>query len=319
MKLDADNEKRPPSAPTRLLVVGLGESLFDCFPDGERLGGAPLNGAVHAHALLSRLVGGAMVATRVGRDRRGDEVRSMLASRGIDTACVQSDPDRPTGTVRVTLDGDGHASYVFTSDVAWDALAMEGAWRSLAESCNAVCFGTLAQRSEPSRRAIGQFLSACSGALRVFDVNLRQDFYSETVLRDSLVACTACKMNEEELGVVCELLGIAGDAADDDERAENVRSAFELAWLAVTRGERGVALYRPDGKHEGTPVPLNPLPGADTVGAGDACCAGLIVGSLLGWPAARVVALANRLGSEVASRPGATPELPEEVLALVDG
>lgn len=314
------NDAHSQSSVAKPTLVGLGEVLFDCFPDREVLGGAPINLTVHAHALLSQLGGRAVPATRVGSDQRGRQILDTLAGRGIDTDCIQTDDTRPTGTVQVTLSDKGNASYVFTPNSAWDAFEFTGRWQQLAATASAVCFGTLGQRSETSKQSIQQFLQAANSAIRVFDVNFRQQFYSAELVQQSLDLATAMKLSDEELPKVCQLLGInsqqSGEQSTDDQAFELARR-YNLQWVALTRGPLGTTLYTGGEKHEGQPVPATGGPDADTVGAGDACCAGLVVGALLGWQPQRTLRLANTLGAYVASHKGATPVLPSEILQLV--
>lgn len=311
---DRSNRKQGP------LVIGLGESLFDCFGDRRVLGGAPLNVAVHANALLSARGGSAMPVTRVGDDRLGTEVIESLVERGIGTEGVQKDPDRPTGRVQVEVDDRGVATYDFERDSAWDAIEYDAAAADLSVKCDAVAYGTLGQRSATSRDSIQRFLADAKGAVRLFDVNLRQDYYSADLLAESLRLATAVKVNEEELQVLRKTLDSQAGAEESlSEAAAILREAFDLSWVAVTRGPDGVAMATSEGWIEGgKPEPLDKLePNADTVGAGDACCAGLLAGTLLGWPAEKTLALANATGSYVASRAGATPALPESIIDLV--
>ncbi|QDV74701.1 carbohydrate kinase family protein [Botrimarina mediterranea] len=301
------------------LVVGLGEALFDCFPDNRVLGGAPLNVAIHANAVLRPQGGLATPATRVGVDALGDEVLATLQERGVAVDWVQRDPVRPTGRVDVQLDEDGDASYKFQPDSAWDALELTHQFEELAQRCDAVTFGTLAQRSEPSRQAIQGFLGKAKGALRLFDVNLRQDFYSAELLSESLHLATAVKVNQDELRILAgQYSGKSREESSLAANAEAIRSEYGLEWVAVTRGANGVAMATPEGWFEGeTPsVTAAAEPNADTVGAGDACCAGLLTGALLEWPTEQTLRLANTLGAFVASRPGATPRLPEEIISM---
>lgn len=298
----------------RHLVVGLGEALFDCFPHSVVLGGAPVNVAVHAAAMLADHGGRAATATRVGRDDLGSRFVSELSERGLETAYVQSDSTRSTGRVHVSLNGSGDARYDFEADAAWDALEMTADWRRLAEDCTAVAFGTLGQRSADSAATIAAFLSYASRALRLFDVNLRGDFYSAETIRRSMGLATAVKLNDAELDEVYRLLSPSGGASTADDRARAILSEFRLDWLALTRGAAGVVLYTPEKRLvQAPPLRWDPDPDADTVGAGDACCAGLLVGSVLGLPPEQALWLGAAAGSFVASRHGATPELPAEV------
>lgn len=299
----------------RLTIVGLGEALFDVFPDHRALGGAPLNVAVHAHQLASINGGRGVVASRVGRDEPGREILADVAARGMATDTIQVDDAHPTGRVVVTSNGPD-AAYEIVEDVAWDYLEFGDDWRRLAKICDAVCFGTLAQRGERSRETIGRFLDAATGAVRLFDVNLRQDDLSVDLIQRSCTLATVVKLNAAELPRVCAMLGLV-DPATQDGQAEALRARFALDAVVLTRGAKGTALYTPEGKTEGEPVHVPPAPGADSVGAGDACSAGVLVGRLLGWPAGRIVALADALGAFVASQPGATPRLPARLLDLV--
>lgn len=298
------------------LVVGLGEALFDCFPDRTVLGGAPVNLAVHAHALLSMSGGAGAPATRVGDDQLGERFVEELRLRGVPTDAVQRDANQPTGTVQVTVDLQGHADYEFASDVAWDGLVFSEVWRRLAGRCDAVAFGTLAQRSYPSRETIYMFLEAASDAVRLFDVNFRQEFFSPAIVKRSLELATAVKLNSEELVEIARLIDLPA-ANDDDARALSLCDAYHLDWLALTRGPDGTALYTQGERYTAaTPAAdyYDPAPGADTVGAGDSCCAALLVGALRGWPIEKRIDLANRVGAYVASQPGATPELPQPLI-----
>lgn len=296
--------------PPQSLVVGLGESLFDCFGDREVLGGAPLNVAVHAAALLRPFGGGAAVATRIGCDDLGNRLLRELDERGVDTRFVQRDERLPTGSVEVSINSEGDADYHFLTPSAWDALEPSEAFDDLATRCAAVVFGTLGQRADASRSAIEAFLLNAPQAVRLFDLNLRQEYYSAELIHRSLDLASAAKLNEEEAETLSNLLDFDTNSSLDDIAASLI-DRHQLDWLAITRGRRGTLLRTPDARHEGEPIRFDPHPEVDNVGAGDACSAGLLFGALQGWPPDRTVALANRLGAYVASQPGATPELPE--------
>ncbi|QDT68790.1 2-dehydro-3-deoxygluconokinase [Planctomycetes bacterium MalM25] len=301
----------------RPLVVGLGEALFDCFPDRVVLGGAPMNVTVHADAILGPLGGAGVPVTRVGGDELGERFVSEARQRGLSTQYVQTDESRPTGRVVVTLDDGGHASYRFDTESAWDALEYDASLATLAGRCDGVAFGTLAQRNTASREAITDFVANATQAVRLFDVNLRQQYYSADLLDASLQLASAAKLNEEELREVCELLELRDAGSGDiDQAATLLSAAYRLDWLAITRGAEGTALYADGVKHTGAPASFSCEPNADTVGAGDACCAGLLCGTLLGYTRQATLGLANRLGAYVATRPGATPELPRSLLAM---
>lgn len=303
------------------MLVGLGEALFDCFADHQQLGGAPVNVVVHANALLASHGGKAFPATRVGEDSLGARYLDELRRRGIDHAAVQVDPEATTGRVLVEVDSQGAASYEFQSAVAWDRLELTPGWQDLATRCHAVTFGTLAQRSAPSRAVITSFLSLATQAVKLFDVNLRGDFYDADLLRRSLLLSNAVKLNEYELQPVSDLVGIRTRSEATEWIVRELIDQFELSWVAVTYGSQGTHLYEGTERYRTAPADRLCYPQvaeADSVGAGDACCAALLVGSMLGWPWPKAVRVADAAGAFVASRPGATPELPSEILQLAN-
>ena len=286
------------------LIVGLGEALYDLLPAGSALGGAPLNAAVQSHQLGNN----AVVTSRIGRDALGQALLDDLAKRGMNTAFIQSDPDAPTGTVDVFL-RDGEPEYDIISGVAWDRLAWDESLVDLVKRCDAVCFGTLGQRLEPARSTIQQFVTTASQAVRLFDLNLRQHYFSATVLEASCRAASIVKMNEAELAVVAPLLRL-GQAEEIQQLIEH----FDLDLFVLTRGKLGTALHSSNSVVVGQPAQFAPEPDADSVGAGDACSAAILHGAVRRWPLQKTADLANRLGAFVASRKGATPELPAELL-----
>lgn len=298
------------------IIVGLGESLFDVFTDRRVLGGAPLNVAVHAHQLAQVVGGCGAVVSCVGDDELGQEVLNELARRGMATEFVQADPARSTGRVNVTV-REGEPDYEIEADVAWDAIGFTSEMQDLAVKCSAVCFGSLAQRNVESRQAINSFLDNADRAIRLFDVNLRQDYYDRDVIQESCRRASAVKLNEEELRIVSGLLQLGQSDDNQNELVMRLRQRFDLRVVVLTRGERGTILMTADGRFEGLPMSFPKDPDADSVGAGDACSAGLLVGWVLDWPHERTVELANLVGAYVASVPGATPELPPECLRLV--
>lgn len=291
------------------IVVGLGEVLWDMLPAGKQLGGAPAN-----FAYISGLLGHrAIVASATGTDALGNELRIGLAALGLDTSFVQLDPAHPTGTVNVQLDREGQPQYEIAENVAWDFLAWTPEWQQLAARSDVVCFGTLAQRSATSRATIRAFLDASrSHAIRIFDVNLRQSFFSPDVLTESLRLATVAKLNDSELPVVTRCLELA--AGDERSAAESLRTAFRLDLVCVTRGSRGSLLVR-DGEsdeHPGFSAPVE-----DLVGAGDAFTAALGHHLLRGSSLRVMNEAANRLGAWVASQVGGTPRPDADVLTRV--
>lgn len=286
------------------IVVGLGELLWDMLPSGPQLGGAPANFAYCAHLLGDR----GIVVSRLGDDLPGCDAREELREHGVTDEFLQTDAAHPTGTVSVELDGAGQPQFEIKPEAAWDFLEWTPALENLARSGNAVCFGTLAQRLDHSRRTILRFLDAThQETLRVFDVNLRQSFYSPEVVKESFRRANAVKLNDQELPVIASLLGI-----DESGFCETAVKMFNLRFICVTRGEKGSLLYNREGSHEhfGFHVTVK-----DSVGAGDAFTAGLVHEYLRAASLAEMNETANRMGAWVASCAGGMPEPPAEGLA----
>ncbi len=301
-------------------IVGIGEALWDLLPQGAALGGATLNAALHAHQLAVRVGGRGVVVSRVGQDGRGDQVVSELEQRGMTTWYLQRDPDRPTGIVYVDVDAGGEPSFDIVRDVAWDWMQYDPDLDDLAHSTDAVCFGSLAQRVGESRSTIYRFLNDARRAIKLFDVNLRQDYYDQRVIRRSCELASIVKMNESELPVVVGLLGMDISAGEDDHDAtvRRLMERYHVNHVALTRGERGTLLYTAEGRYEGTVPTYERAEHADSVGAGDACTAGLLYGMVRRWPLERTLELANHLGAYVASQPGAVPVMPDAILRMAE-
>jgi fructokinase len=282
-------------------IVGLGELLWDLLPGGKQLGGAPAN-----FAYITNLLGDIGIpASCVGRDSLGDEALQRLAQLGLSSAFVQRDSVHPTGTVKVAIDAGGQPCFDISVPVAWDFLAWTPAWQQLASNADAVCFGSLAQRSPQSQATIRSFLRATqSEAVRVFDVNLRQNFYTTQILRESMKLATIVKLNHEELPRIMRLFEL--EPRSEEDSARQLLSLHDLKLVCVTRGSGGSLLLSPDerSEHPGFCVKV-----ADTVGAGDAFTAALVHGYLRGTPLAQINETANRIGAWVASQSGATPAL----------
>ena len=280
-------------------VVGLGEVLWDLLPERTCLGGAPAN-----FAYITTLMGDqGIVASRVGEDSRGLEALRRMEELGLDIDHVQTDRDRATGSVKVELDGKGVARFEIAHPVAWDALEWTADWQQLAARVDAVCFGSLAQRSETSRDTIQQFLRAMApDSLKVFDVNLRQAYYSQEVLAESMALADIIKLNDEELPKVMSL----GKRPHRDElsSAQRLMDVYDLKLVCITRGGRGSLLVRgaEASEHRGFQVRV-----ADTVGSGDAFTAGLVHEYLHGASLDLMNEVANLVGAWVASEVGAMP------------
>jgi len=290
----------------RPLIVGIGEILWDLLPAGKQLGGAPANFAYHAAALGAA----GTVVSRVGQDDLGREILDRLDSLGLDRRHVSIDPLHPTGTVEVRLGPGGVPDYVIHTGVAWDFLSFTPDLSELAAHADAVCFGTLGQRAPASRAAIGNFLTSLRPeCLRVFDINLRQNYYNRALVHEMLMHSDVLKLNDAELPIVAGMFGILGQ---DSEAVINLMSRYPLKWVALTRGPAGSRLQGigESSTHPGFPV--DPSVTADTVGAGDAFTAALALGLLRGLPLRQINAVANRLASYVCSQHGATPPIPAE-------
>src|SRR5215469_6511700 len=243
-------------------VVGLGEVLWDLFPGRACLGGAPSN-----FAYITTLMGDrGIVASRVGQDSRGIDALRRLEELGLDIDYVQTDRHHPTGSVKVDIDDHGQAQFDFAQPVAWDYLEWTPDWQRLAEIADAVCFGSLAQRSATSRETIRRFLQATPvSTLKVFDVNLRQSFYSQDVLADSMSLADIVKLNDDELP---KIMGLSRMPHRDElSSARRLIDEYQLKLVSITRGGRGSLLVSAKNamEHPGFKVRV-----ADTVGSGDA-------------------------------------------------
>lgn len=280
-------------------IVGLGEVLWDLLPGGKQLGGAPAN-----FAYMTSLQGDrGIVASRLGQDALGDEARARIVRLGLPDTYLQWDASHPTGTVKVQIDGAGQPKFEITEAVAWDFLDWTPAWKQLAGEADAVCFGSLAQRSAHSRLTIRTFLKALRPeAIKIFDVNLRQKFFSAEVLAESLKIANVAKLNHEELPRVMQLLGLVYDG--DVASTVRLREHYELDLICVTRGENGSVLADKSGTHAHDGFAIRVV---DTIGAGDAFTSGLVHHHLRRASLAEINEAANRLGAWVACNAGATP------------
>jgi fructokinase len=298
------------------LILGIGELLWDLLPDGPRLGGAPANFTVMA----GRLGNHAAILSRIGRDDLGRQAVHLLDPLPADTSFLQIDPVHETGKVTVRF-AEGQPEYVIHQPAAWDSLELSDEWVQLAERADAICFGSLAQRSLESRRTI-QTLAAQASAtcIRIFDVNLRPPFFSSEVIQESLELASVVKMNDAEMPQVAGVLGLpAEDAGTPDGlrlAAERLLVEFPtLQMVAITRGSCGSLLVTRDQwhVHPGTKVKV-----VDTIGAGDAFTAAMAHYLLRGADLSTLSEAGNRWGAWIASQSGAMPPLPEGVRAQID-
>lgn len=284
-------------------ILCIGEVLFDCFPDYDRLGGAPANVA----AMLAMLGDHALTVAAVGRDPDGDRAVRELAALGVDTELLQRSA-RPTGTVTVRLDAAGMASYTFAEDPAWDHLELTPGLRARCAEAGALYFGTLASRAPGSAATIRALVgSAAPGVLRVLDVNLRAPWYTPETVRWCVAHADVIKLSDEEVAPVAAALDVAADELIPTLLARGVRL------VALTLGAAGSQLHLAE--RTVTIPAAAPVKVVDTVGAGDSFTAALIDGLLRGDDLETVGKRANRIASFVCSQPGATPRLPEELLS----
>ncbi len=286
-------------------LVTIGEVLWDLFPDGKKLGGATFNLAYHARQLGVQ----AAAVSRVGADARGEEISVEAVHLGLPRDLLQVDPSLPTGTVKVALDADGKPTFEIQRNVAWDSIALAPALEAALPEARALAFGTLAQRGAVSRGTIRTALARSTAAIKLCDINLRAPFFDAEVIRYSLGAATHLKINDDELRVLAEILGLRGDeAASCGALAEE----FDLRVVCVTKGGAGCAVYAgPEQWH----IPGKRVTIADTVGAGDAFAAGFVTRLLAGDDPGAAARFANAIGALVASKPGGTPRLMREEIA----
>lgn len=287
------------------MIVGLGEILWDVFPDGPRFGGAPANFACHVASLGARVE----MVSAVGTDQFGNQAVDILQQRGVGTRGVQRHENLPTGTVNVSLDEGGHASYEFASDTAWDFIQWSSDLNELAKQAAAVCFGTLGQRSDTSRQTIQRFVSALpAGALRVYDINLRPPFDTDSVILRSLELANVVKLNDDELNVLARLCGLSGS---EREMLQALSKQYDLQAAALTRGQNGAVLLRGDQVSTSDGVHVHVV---DTVGAGDSFTAAFTIGLVRGDDLDTVNEHASRVAAFVCSQSGATPDLPDALI-----
>jgi len=299
------------------LILGIGELLWDVLPEGARLGGAPANFTVMAGRLGSH----AAVLSRIGRDDLGRKAVELLDPLPADTEFLQVDPVHETGRVTVALQ-NGQPHYTIHEPAAWDFLELSDEWVRLAERADAICFGSLAQRSLESRQTIQTLAAQTQAAcVRVFDVNLRAPFYSSEVVQESLELATVMKMNDAEVPLVLGLLGLQ---AFDPQAPGALRAGAQrlleefptLKMVAVTRGGAGSLLVSRETWHEHPGIPVKV---ADTIGAGDAFTAAMTHYLLRGADLATLNEAGNRWGGWVASQSGAMPDLEARVRTRIEG
>lgn len=281
-------------------IVGLGETLWDVLPEGKKLGGAPANFAYHA----GQYGGCSMAVSALGDDKLGDETIEALDSKQLNHLMPRV--PYPTGTVQVELDAEGVPTYDIKENVAWDNIPCNNDIMKVARNCRAVCFGSLAQRNVVSRQTIQSFVKATpKDCLRIFDINLRQNFYTKEVIQDSLRVCNMLKINDEELVLIGRMFGYPG--LDISNKCWLILGKYNLDMLVLTCGVNGSYVFTP-GNVSFQPTPHVEV--ADTVGAGDSFTGTFCAAILRGQPVTETHKLAVEVSAYVCTQNGAMPEIP---------
>ncbi|MCI5743863.1 carbohydrate kinase [Phocaeicola faecicola] len=286
------------------LVVGIGEALWDVLPEGKKIGGAPANFAYHVSqfGLESRVV------SAVGEDKLGMEILENFREKKLN--CMIETVPYPTGTVQVSLDAEGVPCYDIKEGVAWDNIPYTSALEGLAKQTKAICFGSLAQRSVVSRETINRFLDAMpdEDTLKIFDINLRQGFYTKEILCNSFRKCNILKINDEELVTVSRMFGYPG--IDLQDKCWILLAKYNLKMLILTCGVNGSYVFTPG---EVSFVETPKVEVADTVGAGDSFTAAFVSSILMDKTVREAHLRAVKTSAFVCTQNGAMPVLPEYV------
>lgn len=285
-------------------VAGLGEVLWDAFPEGEKFGGAPANFTCHCHSLGAQTY----VISCIGNDERGAKARAFLDNHGVGTTGLVTSDEHETGVVLVTLDAKGKPDYEIKEGVAWDYIPWTDEMAAFVPQLDAICFGSLCQRNGVSRETVKRCLAATKpDCLRVFDINIRQNFYSTEIINASLEAASVLKLNDEELPIVAEMIGVSGS---NEELLGAIIEQYCLKLAILTCGPEGALMMTPEDSSFAVP-PDDPV--VSTVGAGDSFTAATIMGFLKGRSLADINRHANELATYVCTQHGAVPVLPEEL------
>ncbi|MDR2914341.1 MAG: carbohydrate kinase [Tannerella sp.] len=287
-------------------IVGIGEILWDVFPERKVLGGAPANFAYHASQF--GLEGYAVSA--IGKDLLGKEILDSLADKGLNY--LINSIDYPTGTVKVTLNNAGVPEYEICENVAWDNIPFTQQMEELASNCKAVCFGSLAQRKKVSRHTILRFLELTpKDAYRIFDINLRQHFYSKEIIHESLLHCNVLKINDDEVIEIAGLFNLKG--LPEQDICRHFQKEYNLDIVVETKGAIGSYVLTPD---ETSYIDTPKVHVADTVGAGDSFTGTFVAALLYGEPIRSAHQLAVEVSAYVCTQHGAMPKLPDAFVEL---
>ena len=286
------------------IIVGLGEALWDCLPDGKKLGGAPANFAYHTGQFgLNTLA-----VSALGEDPLGTETLEELKNKGINY--LMPLVDYPTGSVQVELDNAGVPTYDIKEGVAWDNIPFTPELEEVAKTCSCVCFGSLAQRSSVSRQTIQKFIEATpESCLKIFDINLRQNFYTKDIICNSLKQANILKINDEELVTIGRLFGYPG--LDIENKCWLLLGKYNLDMLVLTCGVNGSYVFAPNllSFRETPKVEV-----ADTVGAGDSFTGTFAAAILNGIAIPEAHQLAVEASAFVCTQHGAMPKFPKDLI-----
>ena len=287
-------------------VVGLGEVLWDVLPEGKKLGGAPANFAYHAGQFLGQ--DETIAISALGEDKLAEETIEALGEHGLN--CLLPRVPYPTGTVQVTLAEGGIPTYDIKENVAWDNIPFNDEIQEVARDCRAVCFGSLAQRNIVSRTTIQKFLDATPGdCLKIFDINLRQQFYTKEIIQDSIRRCNILKINDEELVLIGRMFGYPG--LDIENKCWLILGKYDLDMLVLTCGTNGSYVFTPGNvSFQETPK----VQVADTVGAGDSFTGSFVASILSGLSVPEAHKKAVEVSAFVCTQNGAMPALPQALL-----
>lgn len=286
------------------IIVGIGEILWDVFPQGKVLGGAPANFAYH----VSQFGLNGFAVSAIGKDPLGKEILQVLRDKQLKT--VIGEVGFPTGTVQVTLSGNGIPQYEICEQVAWDNIPFTPELEALAKQTKTVCFGSLAQRSAVSHATINRFIDAVpAGAMKIFDINLRQHFYSKELIDESLRKCNVLKINDDEVVLVAKLFG--WEDKPEVEIARHLMQVYQLNIVVLTKGTDGSYVFTAE-ETSFLPTPIVEV--ADTVGAGDSFTAAFVASLLKGKSIVEAHQKAVDVSAFVCTQHGAMPVLPETIL-----
>lgn len=294
---------------TKRYVVGLGEVLWDVLPEGKKLGGAPANFAYHAGQFIGN--DNTIAISAIGEDELAEETLVSLRQHGLNDLLPKV--PYPTGTVQVQLDAQGIPTYDIKENVAWDNIPYDNDVKQIASSCRAVCFGSLAQRNVVSRATIHRFLDDTpDDCLKIFDINLRQQFYTKEIIEGSFKRCNILKINDEELVIINRMFGF--ESLDMRTTCQQLLENYSLDMVVLTCGTNGSYVFTPNiTSFQETPK----VTVADTVGAGDSFTGSFCAAILNGKSIEEAHKIAVRVSAFVCTQNGAMPKYSDELIALV--